>query len=223
MFYALYIKPNGDNNGHLIYDLSREKITLTMNYRSVPVPEDLIEPMNRTESSNNKNQANHSNIKKSTSRVDYSNNNKYESRTPNNDKNEFEDRDTDELDNSQHLDDLMSNKIVDREDLVSLTKQSYNYTSVSVNRSTNINTPIPSFLQCLYKLQYLSLQYLHKAIITILCLHCLYKTTSTVVHLLSLVRVSLQMSIRENILHNFYKGISTFFSPAVVSLCIPTK
>ena len=32
VFYALYINPNGDNNGHLIYDLSRDKIVVTMNY-----------------------------------------------------------------------------------------------------------------------------------------------------------------------------------------------
>ena len=105
----------------------------------------------------------------------------------------------------------MSNKIIDHEDPVILTKESYNSTSISVNGSTNINTPIPSlFLQCLHKLQGLSLQYLHKAVITILCLHCLYKNTYTVVHLLLLVKVSLQMSIPEDILHHFYKGISIF-------------
>ena len=54
--------------------------------------------------------------------MDYSNNNEYESRTPNNDKDEYGDADTDELDNSQHLDDSMSNKIVDHKDPVILTK-----------------------------------------------------------------------------------------------------
>ena len=28
VFYALYIEPNGDNNGHLIYDPSRDKIVV---------------------------------------------------------------------------------------------------------------------------------------------------------------------------------------------------
>ena len=42
MFYALHIEPNGDNNGYLMYDLSRDKIVVTINYQSVPVPEDLI-------------------------------------------------------------------------------------------------------------------------------------------------------------------------------------
>ena len=66
MFYGLYVELNGDNNGHLIYDLSKDKIVVTMNYQSVLVPEDLIEPINRTESSNNKNQVDQFNIKHST-------------------------------------------------------------------------------------------------------------------------------------------------------------
>ena len=73
-----------------------------------------------------------------------SNNNTYEIRTPNIDKDESEDGDTDELDNSQHLDDLMSNKIVDCEGPVILTKESYIYPSVSMNGSTNIDISIPS-------------------------------------------------------------------------------
>ena len=100
--------------------------------------------MNRTESSYNKNQVDHFNVEQSTIRVDYSNKNEYESPTPNNDKDESEDGDTDELDNSQHLDDLIFNKIVDREDPVILTKESYNYTSIFVNGSINIDTPILS-------------------------------------------------------------------------------
>ena len=53
VFYVLYIKPKDDNNSHFIYNLSRDKIVVTINCQSAPVPEDLIEPMNRTESSNN--------------------------------------------------------------------------------------------------------------------------------------------------------------------------
>ena len=109
--------------------------------------------MNKTDSSNNKIWVGHFDIKQSIVRVDYSNNIEYENQTPNNNKKNSEDGDTDELDNSQLMDDVMSNKIVDHEDQVILTKESYNSTSVSMNGSTNINTPIPSlFLQCLYKL-----------------------------------------------------------------------
>ena len=210
VFYALYIKPNGHYSGHLIYDLSRDKIVVIMNYQPVPIPEDLIEPMNRTKSSNNKIQVDHFNIKQSTVQMDYSNNNEYESLTSNSNKDDSEDEDSDELGNSQHLDDLTLDTIVDHEDQAILTKESYNSTSVYVNGSTNIDIPIPSLsLKCLYKLQDLSLQYLHKAVITILYLHCLYGNTYTVVHLISLVHVSLQISICENILHHLYKEIST--------------
>ena len=66
MFYALFIKPNGDNHGHLIYNLSRDKIIVTVNYQSAPVPKDLIETMNRNESSNNKNQVDYFNVEQST-------------------------------------------------------------------------------------------------------------------------------------------------------------
>ena len=52
----------------------------------------------------------------------------------------------------------MMDKIVDNEDQVILTKESYKSTSVSMNKSTSINNPKPClFLQCLYILQDLSL------------------------------------------------------------------
>ena len=116
----MYIKPNGDNNGHLIYDLLRDIFVVTMNYQSVPVPEYLIEPMNRTKSTNN---VDHFDIKQSMVRVDYSKNNKYKIQTPNNNENYSEDGNTDELGNSQHLDDLISDKIVDHEEQVIMKKR----------------------------------------------------------------------------------------------------
>ena len=133
MFYPLYIEPNDDNKGQLIYDLSTDKIVVTIKYQSVPVPGDLIEPINKIDSSNNKIHVYHFDIKQFTVQQNYSNNNDYESRTPNNNKNNSEDRNTDELDNSQHLDDLILDKIVDHEDQIILIKESYNYISVSLN------------------------------------------------------------------------------------------
>ena len=97
MSYILYIKPNGDNNSHLIYDLSRDKIVVITNNQSVPAPAGLFEPMNRTESSNNKIQVDHFDIEQSIVRMDYFSNNKYKSRTPSNNKDDSEDGDTDEL------------------------------------------------------------------------------------------------------------------------------
>ena len=57
VFYALYIRPSDNNNRHLIYRLSTESVT--KEYQSVPVPEDLIEAISETDSYNNKIQVNH--------------------------------------------------------------------------------------------------------------------------------------------------------------------
>ena len=40
-FYALYVKPNQEGNGHLIYRLDMDQIVVTKDYQTVPVPEDL--------------------------------------------------------------------------------------------------------------------------------------------------------------------------------------
>ena len=42
LFYALYIGPNDDSNGHFICKLSTDQILVTMKYQSVPLPKDLI-------------------------------------------------------------------------------------------------------------------------------------------------------------------------------------
>ena len=116
VFYVLYIEPYDDNNGHLIYDLLRDKIVVTTNYQLVPVPADLFEPTNKTESSNNKIQVDHFDVKHSIVWMDYSNNNEYKNRSLNNNEDDSENEDTDESGNSQYLDNLMSDKIVDHED-----------------------------------------------------------------------------------------------------------
>ena len=139
----LYVKPNDDGKSHLIYKLSMNQILVTMKYWSVPVPEDL-------NSSDNKIQINHFNIKQAIVWDDHSNNNEYGSQTPSNDKDNSENGSHGELDSSQQLGDLKSNKIVNHEDQVIMTKESYNYTSVSVTGLTSTGT----FLQDLF-LQYL--------------------------------------------------------------------
>ena len=40
-FYALYVKPNQEGNGHLIYRLDKDQIVVTKNYQTVPVTEDI--------------------------------------------------------------------------------------------------------------------------------------------------------------------------------------
>ena len=59
IFYTLYIGPNDDSNGHLKYKLFIDQILATKKYQSVPVPEDLIEEINETDSYDNKFQVNH--------------------------------------------------------------------------------------------------------------------------------------------------------------------
>ena len=61
ILYTLYIGPNNDNKGHLIYKLSTDQILVTMKYESVPVLEDLIEVTNETNSPINKIQVDHVN------------------------------------------------------------------------------------------------------------------------------------------------------------------
>ena len=99
VFYALYIEPNGDNNYHLIYKLSTDQILVTIKYQLVPIPEDLIETANKTESSDNKIQINCFDIKQSVVRNNYSNNNKYDSQTPSMNKDNSGDGGHDKLDN----------------------------------------------------------------------------------------------------------------------------
>ena len=39
IFYALYVKLNQENNGHLVYRLDKDQIVVTKNYQTLPVPE----------------------------------------------------------------------------------------------------------------------------------------------------------------------------------------
>ena len=40
-FYALYVEPNQEDNGHLVYRLDKDQVVVTKNYQTVPVPEDI--------------------------------------------------------------------------------------------------------------------------------------------------------------------------------------
>ena len=53
IFYALYIGPNDDSNGHSMYKLFTNQILVTMKYQSVPVLEDLIEAISKMDTSDN--------------------------------------------------------------------------------------------------------------------------------------------------------------------------
>ena len=89
---------------------------------------------------------------------------------------------------------------------MSFVSQSYEVESwarqnVSVIKHTGL-TGTSTFPQGLF------LKCLHKAVITILCLRCLYNVISTVMYLLSSLQVFLQVSLYEDSLHYLYKGIS---------------
>ena len=94
---------------------------------------------------------------------------------------------------------MEANKIVNQKDQVMLIKASSNSTSVSTTGLIRTST----FVQGLF------LQYLPKAIITILYLHHLYKGISTVLCLLLSLQISQQVSLHEDIIRHLYKGIFT--------------
>ena len=52
----MYIRPNENSNGHLIYRLSTDQIVITKDYQTVTVPEDLIDAISETDSYDNKSQ-----------------------------------------------------------------------------------------------------------------------------------------------------------------------
>ena len=60
-FYALYIGPNDNGIGYLIFKLTTKQILITMKYQPVPVSEDLIEVINDTDSFTTKIQIDHFN------------------------------------------------------------------------------------------------------------------------------------------------------------------
>ena len=134
---------------------------------------------------------------------DYSNNHNENGHTHIIDNNDSEDESHNELNSSPQLNGMESNKIIDQRYRIILPMGSSKPTSISVKHYGTTNTS--TFLQGLF------LMYLHKAIITILCLqlsltvyvdkdipYYLYKGISTVVHLLS----SLPASLRNGILQS---------------------
>ena len=98
VFYALYLRPNDDGNGHLIYRLSTDHILVTKEYQSVPVSEDLIEATSKTESYGNKNQTNRFDTNHSIIQDDHFYNNDVYGCIYPNDMNNSEDKSYDELD-----------------------------------------------------------------------------------------------------------------------------
>ena len=199
IFFALYIRLNDHSNSHLIFKLSTKQILATINWQPIHAPGDLIEAINEEDLFNNKIQTNYFDSDHFILQDNHSD--KYRDDIQNHfyNENNSEDENYDELDNSQQINDMESNTIIDQEDQVLLVEGSNNSTSVSATGLTSVRT-------CL---QGLFLQYLHKIIVTTLCLRHLYKGITTAVYILLLLQMCIQVSVREDILHHLYKGIYT--------------
>ena len=161
-----------------------DQILVTKDYQSVPVPKDLTEAISRKNLYNNQFQVNNFVRNHFTVHDDQSNNNNDDGRTHFNDEDNSEDKSYDELDNTHQLNRMESNEIVDQENRNLSTVGSCKSTSTSLKHAGTTSTS--TFLQ------YLCLQHIHKAVITILCL-----------------QPSLTVSVHENVLHHLYKDIST--------------
>ena len=218
IFYLLYIRPNGRGNNHLIFKLSTQKILVTMKYQPVHVPEDAIKTKDETDSFNNKIQFNHFGSDHFTVQDAHSNNNEEDDQPHFNDENNSEDENHDELDSSPQLNGMKPNKIIDQENQILLTVGSSNFTRISVNKHTGITSTSTS-------LQDLFLQYLHKTIMTILCLQTfllvslhedilryLYNGISTNVHLLLPILTSLRNEVLQPSLQNKFLQLSLLVS-----------
>ena len=153
IFYTLYIGPNHNNIGHLIFKLSTKEISNIMKYQPVPVNENLLETISERDLFTNKIQLNHLISNRFTAQDDHFNNIEDDNETQSNDVNNSEDESHYELDSSQQIDYMESNTIVHKENQILLTMGLTLFTSVSVNIQRGI-TSTSIFLQGLF-LQYL--------------------------------------------------------------------
>ena len=71
IFYALYIGPNDNGTGHLIFKLSMKQILTTPKYKSIPISEDLIKAINKMDTFTNKIQIDHFDNDHYTAQDDY--------------------------------------------------------------------------------------------------------------------------------------------------------
>ena len=89
VFYTLYVRPNDNGNRHLIYRLSTDQIVVTKDYQKVPVPEDLVDAISKTDSYGNKSQVDDFDTIHSIIHDGQSNNNDDDSHTPFSDEDQY--------------------------------------------------------------------------------------------------------------------------------------
>ena len=145
VFYALYIRPSDNGNGHLIYRLSTDQILVMKEYQWVPVPEDLIEAISNTNSYDKKIQIIHFNNNQPIVQDDQSNNHNEDGHIHINDKINFEDESYNELNSSPKLNGMDSNKIVNQGYQILLPVGSSKFTRKSMKHNGITNTSM--FLQ----------------------------------------------------------------------------
>ena len=96
--HALYIGPNDNGTGHLIFKLSTKQILTTLKYKPVPMPEDLIKAINETDSFTTNIQINHFDSDHYTAQEDHFDN------TQDDDQDHCDNMDNSEHDNYDKLD-----------------------------------------------------------------------------------------------------------------------
>ena len=69
-FYTLYIGPNDNGTDHLIFKLSRKWTLITLKYKPVPMPEDLIATINEIDTFTTNIQIDHFHSKHYTAQED---------------------------------------------------------------------------------------------------------------------------------------------------------
>ena len=138
IFYALYIGSNDNSTGHLIFKLSTKQILTTMKYKLVPVSEDLIQVINEMNSFTTKIQINHFNSDHFTAQDDHFDNTKDNGQAQCDAVGNSEDESYDEIDSSQKLYGMQSNRISHQDIKILLTMKSSKFTSVSVIKPTGI-------------------------------------------------------------------------------------
>ena len=119
--YALYIGPNNNETGHLIFKLSTIQKLTTMKYQTVPVPENLFETINETDLFTIKIQINHSDGNRFTAQNNHFDNTKDDGQAQSNDVDKSEDESYDELNSSRQIDCIKSNTMFHQENQFLLT------------------------------------------------------------------------------------------------------
>ena len=132
VFYALYIRPNDVDNGHLIYRLSIDQISVNKEFQLVPVSDGLFEAMNNTRSYDNRSQVMHLKNDRSTVQNNYSSKHNEECHTHINSTNDSEDKSQDKSDRQLQLNSNDSNKTFGQGYIIILPMGSGKSSSISV-------------------------------------------------------------------------------------------